>query len=101
MKKIIRNTAIVTGVFTALFFGWRYACSYVKHADNLQGLSSLQEDDLPELVGYQRTQLISVWGEPDDVVDENQDIWNKEGGECLIVTYTEKKKVKEAVLAIP
>lgn len=54
MKKIIRNTAIVTGVFTALFFGWRYACSCAKHADNLPGLCSLQEDDLQGLVGCQR-----------------------------------------------
>ena len=53
------------------------------------------------MAGYKRGQLRSVWGEPDDVAGEEQDIWNREGGEYLIVTYYPNGRVKEAVFAIP
>ena len=101
MRKIIRNCVILLGALLALIFGWRYAYRHAKTADNLPGLGTLQAEELKDLAGYKRGQLRSVWGEPDDVAGEEQDIWNREGGEYLIVTYYPNGRVKEAVFASP
>lgn len=101
MKKEIRYLVIICGMIAVLVFGWLYEYHHTKNADNLPTLESLQVDDLKELTGYQKTQLISIWGEPDDTISFNQDVWNLKNEEYLLVTYGKNSKVKEAVFAIP
>lgn len=101
MKKIIGKLFIVICIIMAMKSAWLYAYHHAKHADNLPSLESLQVDDLKDLVGYQQKQLISVWGEPDDTNSANQDIWNLEGRESLVVTYARNGKVTEVVIATP
>lgn len=101
MKKEIRYLVIICGMIAVLAFGWLYAYHHTKNVDNLPALESLQVDDLKELTGYQKMQLISIWGEPDDTISVNQDVWNLENEVYLLVTYGKNGKVKEAVFAIP
>lgn len=86
-------------VFALLVCGWFYAYHHTKNTDNLPALNVLQESDLEGLVGYQRAQLISVWGEPDDTIDVNQDVWDCPGAEDVCVTYGPDGRVKEAVFS--
>lgn len=97
MKNRIKYFLIIICIIMALIFGWLYAYHHAKNTDNLPLLRSLQSDDLQDLVGYRRAQLISVWDEPDDTISVNQDVWNLEGEAYLVVTYDGKGKVKEAV----
>lgn len=100
-KKIIRNILIMVFVAAAVWIVWLYAYYHTKNADNLPILENLQADDLDDLDGYKRGQLISVWGEPDDSVSADQDVWTLDGDEYLLVTYGADGTVREAEFAIP
>lgn len=99
-KKTIIILSILVLVFALLVCGWFFAYHHTKNTDNLPALNVLQESDLENLVGYQRAQLISVWGEPDDTIDVHQDVWDCPGTEDIFVTYGPDGKVKEAVFLV-
>lgn len=101
LKNVLRNTAIILIIIAAALMVWLSVYGHSKNSDNLPGLQSLEADELQELKGYQRTQLISVWGEPDDTVSTDQDMWKLGGEEYLLVTYGTDGRVKEAVFEIP
>ncbi len=101
LKNVIRNTVIILIILVVAWQGWLYMYRHTKHEDNLPALSSLEADELKELEGYHRSQLISVWGEPDDTSGEDQDVWQLGGEEYLLVTYGTDGRVKEAVFEIP
>ena len=100
-KTVIRNSLIAVFVIAAAWIGWLCAYYNTKNADNLPTLENLQTEDLDDLVGYQRGQLISVWDQPDDTISIDQDVWRLEGEEYLLVTYGINGKVKEAEFVIP
>lgn len=100
-KTVIRNILIVIFVIAAAWIGWLCADYNTKNADNLPTLENLQTEDMDDLVGYQRSQLISVWDQPDDTISIDQDVWRLEGEEYLLVTYGTNGKVKEAEFVIP
>ncbi len=100
-KKIIRNVLIVVFTVDVVWIVWLYAYYHTKNADNLPTLENLQADDLDDLAGYKRGQLISVWQEPDDTISADQDVWVLDGDEYLLVTYGTGGKVKEAEFVIP
>lgn len=95
MKKIWK-IALTICVIIALMSGWLYAYRHTKNTDNLPSLETLQADDLEELVGYQRVQLINVWGNPDDTIGTDQEVWDLEGERYLLVIYGSNGRVKEA-----
>lgn len=80
--------------------GWHIAYRAAKNADNLPSLEQLQTEDLAALRGYRRTQLCSVWGEPQES-GEGQDIWALPArDDSLLVTYDAKERVTEAAFVI-
>ena len=83
-KTVIRNSLIAVFVIAAAWIGWLCAYYNTKNADNLPTLENLQTEDLDDLVGYQRGQLISVWDQPDDTISIDQDVWRLEGEEYLL-----------------
>lgn len=101
LKNVIRNIVIILIILVVAWQVWLYAYRHTKHTDNLPGLTYLKLEDLEELEGYQRGQLINVWGEPDDTPGVYQDVWKLEGEEYLLVTYGTDGRVKEAVFEIP
>ena len=100
-KTVIRNSLIAVFVIATAWIGWLCAYYNTKNADNLPTLENLQTEDLDDLVGYQRGQLISVWDQPNDTISIDQDVWRLEGEEYLLVTYGINGKVKEAEFVIP
>ena len=79
----------------------RYAYYHTPSADNLPGLQSLQMENLRELKGYKRGQLISVWDDPVRKVSPEQDIWKLDGDQYLLVTYKSNGTVEDAEIIIP
>ena len=77
---------------------WRISYEFSKNTDNLPWLESLPDSDLRKLVGYKRSQLITVWDIPDITIDETHDIWELESGKKLLVTYKTNGKVKKVSL---
>ena len=59
-NRTLRRVRTTVLVMTVLWLIWLYAYYHTPSADNLPGLQSLQMDDLRELKGYKRGQLISV-----------------------------------------
>ena len=101
MERKRGSILIVIFVIAAAWIGWLCAYYNTKNADNLPTLENLQTEDMDDLVGYQRGQLISVWDQPDDTISIDQDVWRLEGEEYLLVTYGMGGKVKEAEFVIP
>ncbi len=59
-------------------------------------LESLQAEDLQELEGYKRVQLVTVWDRPDEKVSSEQEVWVLDEKRVFLVTYDEDGTVKEA-----
>ena len=57
---------------------------------------SLQAEDLQELEGYKRVQLVTVWDEPDEKVSSEQEVWVLDEKRVLLVTYDKDGTVKGA-----
>lgn len=100
-KKILRNILIMVFTVAVIWIVWLYVYYHTKNADNLPEIQNLQADDMDGLVGYKRSQLISVWNQPDDTIGTNQDVWALDGAGYLLVTYGTGGKVKEAEFVIP
>ena len=75
---------------------WLYAYYYAKNTDSLPALESLQAEDLQELEGYKRVQLVTVWDEPDEKVSSEQEVWVLDEKRVLLVTYDKDGTVKGA-----
>ena len=73
-NRTLRRVRTTVLVMTVLWLIWLYAYYHTPSADNLPGLQSLQMDDLRELKGYKRGQLISVWDDPVKKVSPEQDL---------------------------
>lgn len=101
LKNVIRNILIILIILVVVWQVWLYMYRHTKHTDNLPGLTYLEKEDLEELEGYRRSQLLSVWGEPDDTPGADQDVWQLGGEEYLLVTYGADGRVKEAAFEIP
>ena len=75
---------------------WFYRYYNRKSNDNLPSLSliaQMEEVDVNELLdGYSRTQLRSVWDEP-DFINSNKDVWEIDERTTLIVSYNNKDEV--------
>ena len=95
-EKIMRRSLIGILVFLVLWMIWLYAYYHAKNTDNLPALESLQEEDLQELEGYKRVQLVTVWDEPDEKVSSEQEVWVLDENRILLVTYDKDGTVKEA-----
>lgn len=74
-EKIMRRSLIGILVFLVLWMLWLYAYYHAKNTDNLPALESQQAEDLQELEGYKRVQLVTVWDEPDEKVSSEQEVW--------------------------
>ena len=73
MKKKMMTILIVVAVVIGAVFAWHVAYAVRKSTDNLPTLEMLAEmDDASFLVGYRSNQLITVWGEPDEVSYTNR-----------------------------
>ena len=75
---------------------WFYRYYNRKSNDDLPSLSliaQMEEVDVNELLdGYSRTQLRSVWDEP-DFINSNKDVWEIDERTTLIVSYNNKDEV--------
>ena len=100
-NRTLRRVRTTVLVMTVLWLIWLYAYYHTPSADNLPGLQSLQMDDLRELKGYKRRQLISVWDDPVRKVSQEQDIWELDGDQYLLVTYKSNGTVEDAEIIIP
>ena len=93
MKKAIFVSILV--VITLAASVWFYGYYNQKNNDNLPSLSSvakMEEAEVNELlVGYHKTQLRTVWQEP-DLINSNEDVW-KIDGIILTVSYNNRDKV--------
>ena len=68
MKKKLMIALIVVAVILGAIFAWRVAYSMQKNTDNIPTLEMISEmEDVSFLVGYHGKQLITVWGEPDEI----------------------------------
>ena len=76
-KKLIIALSVIL-VFAVVVGAWFYGYYNRKSNDNLPALSTIAEMDEADvntlLMGYERIQLIEVWGEP-DIIQPNEDIW--------------------------
>lgn len=95
-NRTLRRVRTTVLVMTVLWLIWLYAYYHTPSADNLPGLQSLQMENLRELKGYKRGQLISVWDDPVRKVSPEQDIWKLDGDQYLLVTYKSNGTVEEA-----
>lgn len=95
-NRTLRRVRTTVLVMTVLWLIWLYAYYHTPSADNLPGLQSLQMENLRELKGYKRGQLISVWDDPVRKVSPKQDIWKLDGDQYLLVTYKSNGTVEEA-----
>ena len=100
-NRTLRRVRTTVLVMTVLWLIWLYAYYHTPSADNLPGLQSLQMEDLRELKGYKRGQLISVWDDPVRKVSQEQDIWELDGDQYLLVTYKSNGTVEDAEIIIP
>ena len=98
-NRTLRRVRTTVLVMTVLWLIWLYAYYHTPSADNLPGLQSLQMDDLRELKGYKRGQLISVWDDPVRKVSPEQDIWKLDGDQYLLVTYKSNGTVEDAEIS--
>ena len=75
---------------------WFYRYYNRKSNDNLPSLSliaQVEEVDVNELLdGYSRTQLRTVWDEP-DFINSNEDVWEIDERTTLIISYNNKDEV--------
>ena len=98
-KRAILVSILVVIALTALV--WFYGYYNQKNSDNLPSLSSIvkmEEAEVNELlIGYHKTQLRTVWQEP-DIINSNEDIWKIEG-KVLTVSYNNKDKVVDCGLS--
>lgn len=75
-----KNAIVLASLLVLLLSvgAWFYTYHNRKSNDNLPTLASMEEMDEADvntlLMGYNRNQLIEVWGKPDDA-KENEDIW--------------------------
>ena len=71
-------------------FAWNYGYHYRKSNDNLPALQSIAKMDEAELnnilLGYKRTQLLEVWGEP-QYSNSSEDVWLLNDTDWLTVNY--------------
>ena len=95
-EKIMRRSLIGILVFLVLWMLWLYAYYHAKNTDSLPALESLQAEDLQELEGYKRVQLVTVWDEPDEKVSSEQEVWVLDEKRVLLVTYDKDGTVKGA-----
>ena len=100
-NRTLRRVRTTVLVMTVLWLIWLYAYYHTPSADNLPRLQSLQTDDLRELKGYKRGQLISVWDDPVRKISPEQDIWKLDGDQYLLVTYKSNGTVEDAEIIIP
>ena len=93
MKK--KNLIAAFGILLLLVGIAVWFCSfyYRKSNDNLPTFATIAEMEASDvnslLIGYKRTQLIEVWGEPDSV-QENEDVWEINDTVNLKVNYNNK-----------
>ena len=93
MKK--KNLIAAFGILLLLVGIAVWVCSfyYRKSNDNLPTFATIAEMEASDvnslLIGYKRTQLIEVWGEPDSV-QENEDVWKINDTVNLKVNYNNK-----------
>lgn len=96
MKKKISIALFLILTFAVVVGAWFYGYYNRKSNDNLPSLDTIAEMDEADvntlLMGYQRIQLIEVWGEPDNV-QENEDIWKINDTISLRVNSNNKGKV--------
>lgn len=102
MKK---RAAVAVGILAVIALGisvWFYAYYNQKSNDNLPSLSviaEMEEADVNELlIGYRRTQLRTVWEEPDSI-NSNEDIWEINERMALVVSYNKKDNVVVCALS--
>ena len=95
----MKKGAIVLSILLVIVLGvsaWFYGYYNRKSNDNLPSLSliaEMEEVDVNELLGgYHRTQLRTVWDEP-DFTNSNEDVWKINESTSLIVSYNNKDKV--------
>ena len=95
----MKKGAIVLSILLVIVLGvsaWFYGYYNRKSNDNLPSLSliaEMEEVDVNELLdGYSRTQLRSVWDEP-DFINSNKDVWEIDERTTLIVSYNNKDEV--------
>lgn len=96
VEKIMRRSLIGILVFLVLWMLWLYAYYHAKNTDSLPALESLQAEDLQELEGYKRVQLVTVWDEPDEKVSSEQEVWVLDEKRVLLVMYDKDGTVKGA-----
>lgn len=79
MKKWLKWICLVFILLLCCATIWRVAYHRAKSTDNLPALSALADADEGDtnalLMGYKQSQLISVWGEPTETVNDNELIW--------------------------
>lgn len=96
MKKKISIVLFLILTFAVIIGAWFYGYYNRKSNDNLPVLDTIAEMDEADvntlLMGYKRIQLIEVWGEPDEV-QENEDIWEINDTVSLRVNSNNKGKV--------
>lgn len=94
MKKVIVLSILF--IISLGVLAWFYRYYNRKSNDNLPSLSliaQMEEVDVNELLdGYSRTQLRSVWDEP-DFINSNKDVWEIDERTTLIVSYNNKDEV--------
>ena len=98
MKKKLTVALIIAAVIVCAIFAWRVAYSMQKSTDNIPTLAMVSEmDDTSFLVGYRSNQLITVWGEPNEItpttVGTTLLAWEIDDDTTLIVHVDSKNKV--------
>lgn len=95
----MKKRGIVLSIILVIVLGisaWFYGYYNRKSNDNLPSLSliaEMEEADVNELLcGYRRTQLRTVWDEP-DFINSNEDIWKIDENTSLMVSYNNRDKV--------
>ena len=77
-------------VLVAAGFAWNYGYNNRKSNDNIPSLQSIAKMDEAEannlLLGYKRTQLLEVWGEP-QYSNSSEDVWLLNNTDWLTVNY--------------
>ena len=98
MKKKLMIALIIVIVIVGAIFAWRIAYSMQNNTDNIPMLAMVSEmEDVSFLVGYRSSQLITVWGEPDEetptTVGTTILTWEIDDDTTLVVHVDSKNKV--------
>lgn len=90
-KRALKVFGVIVAVAACSCVLWFFGFHNVKRLDNIPSLELIgiegEAFGHKKLQGYQREQLIEIWGEPTEVVHSNEDFWRVDEDTMVRINY--------------